>query len=276
MTMTLQRPTGHRTRGDLLADLAASINELTERRHHTEHVIRNVTLEVDTGRRKKARRSRQRTAHTVTLPSLLDSLSLAAVPGASESGPSGGGFESRPAAELDAIYVLRTIAVGATNWAHTLGVTRATLPGMLRGLVSAQHTDDQLRTLQREVERWVRLARIATGFDAPPMTIDNPCPSCGRKNCLVVTGDLNRVHCRRCGEVWDHDTVAMLAELIRVNTKQRTVADVPCHWVDCTRRGPHDLHGDHCGRTWRNTDRCVDENGVPVRGDVSPPAPDGS
>lgn len=46
-----------KTRGDLLADLATAINELTEPRHHTEYLIKTVTTEVPStdGRRRKGK-----------------------------------------------------------------------------------------------------------------------------------------------------------------------------------------------------------------------------
>ncbi len=81
-----------KTRGDLLADLAAAVNELTEPRHHTEYLIKTVTETVDAngGRRRKARRTRRRVAHTVTLPGLLAALLDACVPGSSDSTGRGG------------------------------------------------------------------------------------------------------------------------------------------------------------------------------------------
>lgn len=251
-------PRPARTRPQLLTDLADAVTELVEPRHHTEYLIKTVTTSVDAngGRRRKAKRTRQRERHTVTLPGLLQSLSNAVVPGASISGAgSSGGFESRPAAELEAVAILRDIARDAQRWGKDLGLTRtATVAGTLRSLVSAPHTDEQLRALARDADRWVKRARIATGFDAAPITLGDPCPACGRRNALTITGDLEKATCDRCGTWWDHDTIGQLAELLRANQTQETAVTVRCVWPNCPHMGVHDVHQDGRGRTF--TDRC--------------------
>lgn len=250
----IERTHRPKTRGDLLADLAAAVNELVEPRHHTEFLIKTVTEPVEQSHgRKKSKRTRRRDKHTVTLPGLLEALLDAAVPGSTDAGGIGGTFESRPPAELEAIAVLREVAVGVQDAATKLDVIRPTLAGMLHALVGARHTDDQLRALVRDAQRWVRRARIATGFDAAPITLGDPCPYCLRRNALVVTGDLTTAHCQRCGVEWDHDTIGLLAEMLRANTEQQTAVDVHCHWPECGRRGVHLEHVDPRGRTWRDT-----------------------
>jgi hypothetical protein len=181
-----------RTRPELLADLADAINELVEPRHHTEMLIKTVIESIDAngGRRRKAKRTRQRQRHTVTLPALLESLRSASVPGSSENGTGSGSFESRPAAELEAL--------------------------------------------------------------------GDACPACLRRNCLTITGDLEQAVCGRCGTEWGHDTIGQLAELLRVNQTQPTAVAVRCVWPTCPHTGPHDVHQDGAGRTFR--DRCA----VPV------------
>jgi hypothetical protein len=249
-----------RTRPELLADLADAINELVEPRHHTEMLIKTVIESIDAngGRRRKAKRTRQRQRHTVTLPALLESLRSASVPGSSENGTGSGSFESRPAAELEALGVIRDIADSAATYATVLGVKRGSLDSTLRSLVSARHSDEQLRNLVRDANRWVKKARIATGFDAAPITLGDACPACLRRNCLTITGDLEQAVCGRCGTEWGHDTIGQLAELLRVNQTQPTAVAVRCVWPTCPHTGPHDVHQDGAGRTFR--DRCA----VPV------------
>lgn len=239
------------TRGDLLADLAAAINELTEPRHHVEKYDRTAIIPIDTGaRRKKARRSRERRQHHTSHVSLVIWLCDAA-PGADPDGPSmAGGFESRPPADMDPVSVLREISDGARAWARTLGVTRPDLTARLKGLVSARPTDSQLRELTREAERWVALARIAVGFDAPPLTGVLNCPECHARNSINVTGDLTFARCARCGAKWTHDQFGLLTLMLAANGTQETAVDVPCWMTDCTRRGAHHKHQDERGRTW--------------------------
>lgn len=245
-----------KTRAELLADLADAVNELVEPRHHTEMLIKTVieSIDVNGGRRRKAKRTRQRQRHTVTLPALLESLRSASVPGSSDSGAGSGSFESRPAAELEALGVIRDIADDAATYAKVLGLKRSTLDSTLRALVGAHHSDEQLRNLVRDANRWVKRARIATGFDAAPITLGDACPACLRRNCLTITGDLEQAVCARCGTEWGHDTIGQLAELLRANQTQPTMTEPRCVWPTCPHTGPHDVHQDGAGRTFR--DRC--------------------
>jgi hypothetical protein len=235
------------TRGDLLADLAAAVNELVEPRHHAEIY----ETEVDRG---TAKRRRIRRRHIITLPSLLQSLEDAMRPSTGEAGAPAG-YESRPAAELEPAAVMRLITDSSAMWARVFGIRKETLAGRLRGLVSAHHTDTQLETLTREAGYWVRRARLATGWDPAPFTLNQPCPYCWARNALTITGDLERARCSGCGQEWDELTIGLLGQMLTANETQETAVLVRCGWEDCYRVGPHDVHWRRDGRTWR--DSCV-------------------
>lgn len=265
--MTLQRP----TRGELLTDLADAINELTRPTQHVEMLEGSVTRTTSTRNGKiRAKRTRERRKHTTTLPPLLDELQRAAVPGGGvEAGSMGASFESRPAAELDPVSVLREIADDLGFWMRTFAIEdtrgdRPDLASLLPLLVSAPADDAQLERITEQAARWVRRARIATGRDLPPITLNAPCPYCFRRHALVITADLQRAKCTRCRTTWSPDTIGLLAEMITANESQETAVDVRCWMADCVRRGPHDVHADGRGREWRREDRCIDESGTPI------------
>ena len=242
-------------RAVLLADLADAINALTRPRRETEYVERVTarTTESRNGKIRK-RRVRERVGHTVTFPPLLDELREAAVPGSNSDGPAvSGGFESRPSAELEPVAVLREIVTDATAWARTFRLSTVSLPRLLSSLVSAQHDDEQLTTLTAQAERWVLRAKQATGHEAAPVTLNHPCPMCGRRSALVISGDLTTAKCSRCQTRWTVDNIGLLAEMLRANEQQETMTQTRCYWRTCTRVGPHDEHLDQdSGRTWRD------------------------
>lgn len=244
-----------KTRGQLITDLGEAVDELTEPRTHTEHLEAYVTEDAITRKgKRRTRRRRVRKAHIVTLPGLIGSLEQAVVPGASADGPTvAGGFESRPAADIGPASVLREIVDGAEFWTAELNVpARTNLAATLRGLISARHDDQQLRRLARDAQRWVRLARLATGYDPQPMTIEAPCPYCTRRHALVIAGDMTTARCSRCGVRWDIDTIGLLADMLQANVTQETMPLVPCWWPECALRGPHEEHQDGAGRAWRD------------------------
>lgn len=244
-----------KTRHENLMDLADSIRELTEPRHHTEYVELTVVETVTRRGRTRERRRRERRAHIIELPGLLQALAQAARPGSSDaSGTAAGGFESRPSAELEPLSVLREITDDMGFWARTFSIERVTLAGNLSALVSAPHDDPQLEHIANQARRWVRRARMATGFDPAPMTLSEPCPYCHRRHALTISGDMQRARCNRCGVDWTPDTIGLLADMLRANETQETMTDPRCVWPQCPHRGPHDVHQDGYGRTF--PDRC--------------------
>lgn len=241
-------------RRQLLIDLADAINELTEPRQNVEYLEASVTRTVVSRSGKiRAKRTRERRKHTVTLPALLDELRSAAIPGSGDGSLAAAAFESRPSAELEPVSVLREIDHDAGFWARTFAIERGTLTGVLHALVSAPHDDAQLAEITRQAVRWVHRARLATGHEPLPITLNEPCPYCLRRHALVIAGDLRSAKCSRCLTRWDPNTIGLLADMLRTNETQETAAAVPCWMPDCTKAGPHDTHEDGRGRTWGDT-----------------------
>jgi hypothetical protein len=237
---------GLRTRGELLAELAGYINDLTEVRHHVEIY----ETEINTG----TRRRRTRRRHITTQPSLLVFLTQAMEPGSSEDMAALGGFESRPAAAINPTSVMRTIVDDSARWARTLSMARyATLPGRLHGLVSAAMTDNQLHNLVGDARWWVHMAKIATGEEPEPFTLNQPCPYCWRKHALVIAGDLGHAHCKACAAEWDEVTIGLLGQMLTANETRETLTDEPCWWADCYRLGSHLDHWGRDGRIWQDS-----------------------
>ena len=262
-----------RTRAEWLIDLADSINELTEPRTISEIVeVPVVVEEIANGRgRRRAKRTRVRRRHTITLPGLIAELGNAAIPGSAEAGAATGGFESKPSAELEPLSVLREITDDAGRLSRRYNIDRPTLTATLHALVSAPHSDTQLRELARQANRWVHRAKVATGFEPAPITLDRPCPYCTAKNALVLSGDMTNARCTRCGIDWTPDTIGLLGDMLRANETVETMPELRCWMADCTRRGEHVQHQDVRGRAWRREARCLDETGHPAQQTGSSP-----
>lgn len=239
------------SRGDMLADLADAINELTEIRNHTELIEAE---ERDGLIRRRVRRKR-----IVTFPSLLDELAEAMKPGAAGEA-SAAGFESRPAAELEPINVMAMITEQSRVWANLLNVERSTLKGLLHGLVGAQHSDIQLASVLKDAAYWVKRARQATGWDESPMTLNLPCPYCWKRHTLVITSDLMKAKCKnpKCNAEWDEMTIGLLGQMLTSNAEVETMPQARCDSLladlRCYRLETHIYeHVDHRGRWWYST-----------------------
>jgi hypothetical protein len=247
---------GAKTRNDLLADLADDVRELTEPRHHTEMVE---AVERDGAKRRRVRRP-----HPVTMPSLLQCLLDCLTPASSgDMAAVVASFESKPSADLEPLRVFRAIEDGADHWCAMLSIEASTVTARLSRLVGAHHTDQQLSEIARDVHRWVRDARIATGWDAPSFTLGDACPNCGRRNTLVVSGDLDHAKCGRCRMEWPHDLIGILSQMLIANQTEEVVraggmcgaplADETCYLVP----DHQDLHVTPRGRCWPRTEQDI-------------------
>jgi hypothetical protein len=205
-----------RSRGDYLADLADLVRELTEPRTHEE--MREEVLQ-----KVGKKRTWVREKHITTHPSLLQSLMNALTPGVTGDSLGGAGFESRPAADLEPLRVWTLIRDQTAFWCARLHIERKTLTGALAGLVSANHDDQQLEQIVRDVEAWVRQAKQATGWEAAPFTLGDRCPDCRRRNCLTVSGDLTYVRCSSCERDWPTEMIGLLGQMLEQNRTQETV-----------------------------------------------------
>ena len=173
---------------DHTGDLLAAADELTDPRRHVE-----VISGWDHNRNRKVVR------RVTTLPSLLDQLAEAVIPGEVyiESESSRPGFASRPPARLDAIDRLLAIDAGAARWVTSIGLAvRDTTAGNIRALVGVSGTldSDTLSALVYEVSLWRTWAATVTGWQSPPWRPRVPCPVCDR---LGLAADPARPAARR-------------------------------------------------------------------------------
>lgn len=190
-------------------DLADLVRELTETHQHAEH------YQVRRGLRWVPR------DHRTTVPALLVQLWQNDVPSnASEDGPRPG-YQSRPAARLDALDTAVRIDLGAARWITDLGEEprsgdTADIVRQLHGLTaSADHVTRQAIT--RDVRGWWLQARIVTGWDSPAWTPDNTCPQCGERGTLKVRLADRIAMCTNdpCRVLWDEVSIGLLADHIR-------------------------------------------------------------
>lgn len=178
--------------------------------------------------------------HQHVLPSLLEALRSAVLPGGDNSQAAGGkAFESRPAARLSPIDVLRKLDTFARKWCDTFGVRRATTAGYLAAIKGqlAGCADTTLRKLEVELGSLYRAARVATGYDDAPTAINGEqCPFCGNESLMWNRQEAefrawcSNVACRALGEqqgmprAWNNDTLHILREMLRQSRQHETLA----------------------------------------------------
>lgn len=192
-------------------ELADYVRALTEPIQHAENYVLRAPYP---GGGPTAEVRVHRTLHA----SLLDQLATAVEPSsATQAGARG--YESSPAARLDAIDMLRKIDRAASGWLVVLHVTvRTTTADNLRALVGAV-PDDQATAAAKAAKRWVTWARIVTGWDVPAWRPNAPCPACDVRGSLRVRVDPMSAMCieEGCETTWNEDDggIAILAEYIR-------------------------------------------------------------
>ena len=158
--------------------------------------------------------------HAAKHPSLLDQLRAAGTAGrgAGDDLPSGG-YETRPAARLEALDRLHAIDQAVDDWlVRRFDVSRrGTLEDDLRLLVGlSPHLDGfGEHDLAREAERWLTWARVVTGWDSAPWRPNAPCPMCESTGGLRVRLDAHAAACLDCGETWAPATIGLLADHLR-------------------------------------------------------------
>lgn len=189
--------------------------------------------------------------HRTRVPPLVTQLARA---DASGNGPTrtGGGFESRPAAPLEAVDALVWIDIEAARWVRDLGEDD---PGdtlecvrLLSGLsASAEHCTRRHATvlketgslcctwhaIERDARRWWMHARIVTGWDSPAWRPDNTCPACERRGGLRIRLEDRAGLCVECRTGWGPDDYQVLADHIRRESAQERAAAAaePCRCV---------------------------------------------
>lgn len=157
--------------------------------------------------------------HVVVHPSLVVQLELA-VESSTAGGPGGGGYESRPTANIQALDALGILEREAAIWFRV--IVGAPAPRSIRRLLeqlverAPTLTPERLRALDFDVLRWWARARIVTTWDTAPMKPHVPCMNCDRRGGLRVTLFPTAAVCLNCGAAWDATTIGILGEHIRL------------------------------------------------------------
>lgn len=163
--------------------------------------------------------------HITHVPSLLTQLWDNDVPStAAETGPRPG-FQSKPAARLDALDTAVRIDLEASRWVRDMGENDPSdTSDCIRLLHSLLRSADPVvrREVAHDVRRWWTQARIVTGWDSPAWTPDNTCPQCGERGTLKVRLIERLGMCVNdpCRATWDPSTIGVLAEHIRVESEE--------------------------------------------------------
>jgi hypothetical protein len=157
--------------------------------------------------------------HDHTLPSLLDQLATAIIPGEVYTEDDGGHVRSTPRsvppARLDAINALILIEAGAARWVNRVGLTsRDRADRNIRALVGAQIDSDTGHEILVDLRRWYGWAATLTGWERPAWKPNAPCPICEERG-LRVRLDRSTAACVACGEGWDPNNIGLLAEHVR-------------------------------------------------------------
>lgn len=194
-----------------LLTIADAADALTQPIHHVERIY-----DRDLHRNRKLRR-----VYTVTLPSILDQLAAAIVPGEVYVEEGAGAKlipQSTPPAQLEAINAILTIEAGAAHWCMRAGLPmRETATGNIRSLVGANLDSGTGNELLSQLRRWYGTAATLTGWLSPPWTPQAPCPLCDSRQ-LRVRLDRQTATCIGCGEAWSDDTIGLLADHCRAYT----------------------------------------------------------
>lgn len=177
---------------------------------------------------------------TVEHPSLIDQLRDCFPGGA--SGTPAGVPSSRPAANLETISTLRTIATEARRWV-SYGL-RCDSGDVVSDLVLLQDRaativeSVDLSDLDWHVRRWWGRARLVTTWDQPPLKPHVPCDECGTVGSIQVRSEPTTAVCFACETVWDESTIGILGNHVQIMLE----------------RGPVDVVADHIdGRTTPET-----------------------
>lgn len=200
--------TDSKTLGELVDDLTNPIQ------------VREPIIWWDHNRNRKVR------WHCHTLPSLLDQLDSAAIPGEvyveDNSGHVVRAPRSTPPARLEAINALMTIEAAAARWCIQARVgLRADVAGCLRALVGAHLTSTQTDDLSNDLRHWYGWAATLAGWRRPPWTPQDPCPLCGQRS-LRIRLDTSTAACLSCNEAWTPDTIGLLAASLTTRATTQT------------------------------------------------------
>lgn len=153
--------------------------------------------------------------HRADFPSLLDQLRVAVEP--SSGIGVARGYESSPAASVDAVDLLRDITTRTADMVHAAGGGRPYgVKRRLRALVGLNYADELRREHVATVRSWVTQARLITRWDQPAIRLRGTCPACNARGTVRVRVDPLSAACAECAATWTGDAeMAILGAHIR-------------------------------------------------------------
>lgn len=156
---------------------------------------------------------------TATVPSLLDQLQAAVVPGVAyvEDDSHHGHTTPRslPPAQIDCINALVRIEAGLTVWCNRADLDwRPTLIQTVRALVGARLASDYRDAILDDLRHWHGWAATLSGWERAPWRPDTPCPACETRHALRVRVERKTATCVECGAYWTEYTIGLLGEVI--------------------------------------------------------------
>lgn len=213
-------------------DLAEMVDELTRPHDHREHYT--------VAKPNRKNRKWEGRNHLIRVPSLLHQLAHATPQNITgDDRPGGAGFESKPAAHLDAVDALTRVDRDTIRLLATLGLqpavtaqeTTADRVRLLHRLLAIVNPG-QGRAITRAITSWYTHARVVTGWDEPAWRPASTCPACTEHGTLRIRRPEKLAACVHCGETWDPWTIGLLADHIRLeadlgHTARRTTPE-PC------------------------------------------------
>jgi hypothetical protein len=163
-------------------------------------------------------RNRKTRYWTHTLPSLLDQLAKAAIPGEVYVEDNAGQIHrqprSVPPARLEAINAAIQIEAGAAVWVIRVRlIMRQDAPSNIRALVGAQTDSDTAADILTDLRRWYGWAATLTGWERPAWRPRAPCPACEQPGLRVRLAQQTAA-CVSCGAGWTSDTIGILADYV--------------------------------------------------------------
>lgn len=124
--------------------------------------------------------------------------------------------DSTPPGSWGALTAVLRIETGAAAWVDRLAQPlRANPEGNLRFLLAQTTVPAYGQQIADDIHRWWTIARVETGWDDPPRTLQDPCPyeDCGSRSLRVRAG-VTAAWCSDCGAVWDSVSIGVLGGML--------------------------------------------------------------
>jgi hypothetical protein len=139
---------------------------------------------------------------------------------------------SKPAANIDALDCASRIDNAAARRLESLGVARAPRDSMaairlLHGLTASvdrctSRSSNRkveccaFHAIDSEMRGWWSSARVLTGWDTGARRLSGTCPLCGTLGSVRVRFSAGVATCVECYEVWDSESIGLLADHMRM------------------------------------------------------------